>query len=127
MKYYCYFWVGAASCYLDMLVSYRNKYIGPLVQHLLPLLNPWVILEMIFSIGISLVDLVFSIGITLVDVHLNWLNWFHFLILVGGQLVILDVIRISMSTTVSFLAQLDSGLGNPLIKQGFVFSPVIQL
>ena len=29
------------------------------------------------------------IGITLVDIHLNWLNWFHFLILVGGLLVIL--------------------------------------
>ena len=31
----------------------------------------------------------FYIGITLVDVHLNWLNWFHFLILEGGPLVIL--------------------------------------
>ena len=54
--------------------------------------------------------------ITLLDVHLNWLNWFHFLILNGGLLVILidhmiflspflDVTRISMST-VLFLAQL---------------------
>ena len=31
----------------------------------------------------------FFIGITLVDVHLNWLTWFHFLILKGGVLVIL--------------------------------------
>ena len=49
---------------------------------------------------------------------LNWLNWFHFLILMGGLLVILtdcmiflspllDKIRMSIST-VSFLAQLDS-------------------
>ena len=49
----------------------------------------------------------------MVDVHLNWLNWFHFLILEGDLLVILidcmiflspflDVTRISMST-VSFL------------------------
>ena len=29
------------------------------------------------------------IGITLVDVYLNWLNWFHVLILGGGLLVIL--------------------------------------
>ena len=29
------------------------------------------------------------IGITLVDLHLNWLNWFLFLILEGGLLVIL--------------------------------------
>ena len=26
----------------------------------------------------------YFIGITLVDAHLNWLNWFHFLILEGG-------------------------------------------
>ena len=53
----------------------------------------------------------------LVDIHLNQLNWFHFIILVGGLLVILigciifmlpfqDVIRMTMST-ISFLAQLD--------------------
>ena len=53
----------------------------------------------------------------MVDVHLNWLKWFHFLILEGGLLVILidcmifpsaflDVTKISMST-VSFLVQLD--------------------
>ena len=56
----------------------------------------------------------FSIGITLVDVLQNWLNWFYFLFLEGGLLVIpidcmiflspfLDVTRMSMST-VSFLA-----------------------
>ena len=50
----------------------------------------------------------------------NWLNWFHFLFLEGGLLVILidcmiflspflDVTRMSMST-VSFFAQLDSGI-----------------
>ena len=50
--------------------------------------------------------------------HLNWLNWFHFLILDGGLLVILtdciiflslflDVARMSMPT-VSFPAQLNS-------------------
>ena len=56
----------------------------------------------------------------MVDVHLNWLNWFNTLILEGGLLVIpidfmifmspfVDVTRMSMST-VSFLAQLDSGI-----------------
>ena len=50
----------------------------------------------------------------MVDINLNWLSWFHFLILEGALLVILidyisflspflDVIRMSMST-VSFLA-----------------------
>ena len=56
----------------------------------------------------------------MVDVHLNWLNWFHFLVLEGNLLIILidcmiflspflDVTRMSMST-VSFLTQLDSGI-----------------
>ena len=51
---------------------------------------------------------------SLADVHLNWLNWFHFVILEGGLLVILidciiflspflDVTRMSMSI-VSFLS-----------------------
>ena len=56
----------------------------------------------------------------MVDVHLNWFNWFHFLSFEGSLLVILidnmiflspllDVTRTSMST-VSFLAQVDSGI-----------------
>ena len=56
----------------------------------------------------------------MIDIHLNWLNWFHFLILKGGLLVIqigcmifvsplLDVKRVFFST-VSFLAQLGSGI-----------------
>ena len=56
----------------------------------------------------------------MVDVHLKCLNWFHFFIFKGGVLVILidciiflspflDVTKMSMST-VSFLAQLDSGI-----------------
>ena len=59
----------------------------------------------------------FSVGITLVDVHLNWLIWFHFVILEGGLLVILidctiflspflDVTRMPIAT-VSFLTQQD--------------------
>ena len=63
---------------------------------------------------------VFSIGVTLVDVYQKWLNWFYFLILEVDLFVILtgcmtflspflDVTRMSMST-VSFLAQLDSGI-----------------
>ena len=63
---------------------------------------------------------IFSIGITLAHARLNWFSCFHFLILVRGLLVSLidcmiflspfvDVISISMST-VSFLAQLESGI-----------------
>ena len=57
---------------------------------------------------------VFSIGLTLVDIHLNLLNWFYFLKLMGGLPIslidcmiflspYLDVIRIPMSTAVSLL------------------------
>ena len=59
-----------------------NGYIGLLIIYLLPLLNPWLIAQMWLA-------KVFSIGITFVDVHLNWLNWFHFLIFVANPLVIL--------------------------------------
>ena len=60
------------------------------------------------------------LGITLVDILQNWLNWLHFPFLEGGLRIILidcmiflstfrDGTRMSMST-VSLLAQLDSGI-----------------
>ena len=62
----------------------------------------------------------FPIGITLVNVLRNWLNWFHSIFLERGPLVVLidctiflwpflNVTSMFMST-VSFLAQLDSGI-----------------
>ena len=104
----------APSCYLKLLKRIcKNEYVGLLVLHFLLLLNPWLIIEMWPA-------KVFSIGITLVNVLWNWLNWFHFLFVKGGILIILiglmiflpsflDVTRMSMST-VSFLSQLDSGV-----------------
>ena len=95
-----------------------------LVCHLLLLLNPWLIIEMLPAY-------VFSIGITLIDVLQNWLNLLNFIFLEGGLLVILidsmiflspflDVIRMSIST-VSFLAQLDR-LWNSLPIECFPFT-----
>ena len=110
MEYYCHVWACAPSCYLELLDKLQKwicRTVGPsLAASLEPLAHCQ--------------NVVFSIGITLVDVHLNWLNWFHALILKGGLLVIpidcmiflspfLDVTRISMST-VSFLPKLDSGI-----------------
>ena len=46
MEYCCHVWAGAPSCYLNCWISYRNGYVGLLVLHLLPLLNPWLIVEM---------------------------------------------------------------------------------
>ena len=110
MEYFCHIWAGAI-CYVELLDKLQKGYAGLLALHLLPLSNPWFIVDMYPA-------WVFSIDITLVDVHLNWLNWFHFLILEGGLRIILidcmtflspflDVRRMSMST-VSFLAQLNS-------------------
>ena len=61
---------------------YKKEYAGMLVLDLLLLLNSWLIAAMWPA-------QVFSVIITLVDVLQNWLNWFHFLFLEGGLLVIL--------------------------------------
>ena len=74
----------------------------------------------------------------LADVHLNWLNWFHFLILKGGLLVILIVIycmiflspfldvarclSVCVMSTVSFLAELDFKTINYLHMKGVLDS-----
>ena len=94
MEYCCHVWADAASCYSEMFDKIQ-KYNSQLKSFL-------------------------YFGITLVDVHLNWLNWFHFLFLEGGLLVMLIygmifpspfLADISMSmSTVSFLAQLHSGV-----------------
>ena len=112
MEYCCHVWAGAPSCHLELLDKLQKRIcrtVGPLLAASLESLAHR-----------QNVASFFSIGITLVYVHLNWLNWFHFFILEGGLLVILidcmiflspflDVTRMSMST-VSFLAQLESGI-----------------
>ena len=111
MEYCCHIWGGAPSCYLEMLDKVQKQICRAVGPSLAASLEPLACLRNVAS-------LVFSIGITLVDVLQNWLNWFHFLFLEGGLLVILidcmnflspflDVTRMSMST-VSFLVQLDS-------------------
>ena len=66
-------------------ISYKNRYEGLLVLYLLPLLNPWLIVE------------IFSLGITLIDVHVNCLNWFHFLVLEEALLVFMIDCMISLN------------------------------
>ena len=46
MEYCCHVWEGAPSCYLELLDSSKNGYAGLLVIHLLPLLNPRLIIKM---------------------------------------------------------------------------------
>ena len=109
VEYCCHVCAGVPSCYLELLDKLQKQIcrtVGPsLAASLEPLLH--------FR---NVASLSFFIGITSVDVVLNWLNWFHFLILEEGLLVILidcmsflssflDVTSMSMST-VSFLIQL---------------------
>ena len=84
-------------------ISYKNRYVGLLILHLLPLSNHWLCLSRI----IIKTQSIFSKSITLVDVHLNWLNWFSFLIVEGGLLVILiDCIFLSLLQDISDTARL---------------------
>ena len=46
MEYCCHIWAGAPSCYLELLESYKNGYVGLLVLNLLLLLSPWLIVKM---------------------------------------------------------------------------------
>ena len=46
MEYCCHVWVGALSCYSELLDSYKIGYAGLLVLHLLLLLNSWLIIIM---------------------------------------------------------------------------------
>ena len=74
--------VLARSCYLELLDKLQKLIWRTVVPSLAASLEPLAHCRNVAS-------LIFSAGIALVDVHLNWLNWFHFLILKGGLLVIL--------------------------------------
>ena len=80
MEYCCHVWAGAPNCYLDLLDKLQKRIcriVGP-------------------SLAASLEPLAHRI--TLIDVLQNWLNWFHFLFLEGGLLVILiDCIDFSVT------------------------------
>ena len=98
--------IPTCKCYL----SYRNGLLGLLTLNLMLLLNPWISIKMKPA-------QVFSKVMTLEDVHLNWLNWFHFLIPAGGPFVIVvssieflsRFLNVIMSVqSFMFLANLDS-------------------
>ena len=111
-EYCCHVWAGAPSCYLELLVKLQKQICRTVVPSLATSLEPLVHRGNTASLSLFYRNLV--------GVHLNWLNWFHFLVLEGGLLVILidgmiflspflDVPRMSIST-VSLLAQLDPGI-----------------
>ena len=79
-KYF--FIVIAPSCYLELFDKLQKRICRTIGPSLAASLEPLAHCQNVASLSLF-------IGITLVDVHLNCLNWFHFLILVGGLLVIL--------------------------------------
>ena len=72
---------GVASCYFEILDEQQKrvcKTVGPSLVSREHLGYCW-----------DFTSLSLFVGITLVDVHLNWLSWFQFLILVGSLIIIL--------------------------------------
>ena len=102
MEYCCYVWTDAFSCYLELLDKLQNLICRTLSPSLAMSLEP-------LADHRSVASLNFFYRYYFGDVQLNWLNWFHFLFLKGGLLVILidcmiylspflDITRMSMLT-----------------------------
>ena len=113
MNYCSHVWAGAPSCYLELLDKLQKQIFRTVGPSLAASLEPLVHHQNVASLSIFY-------GYYFGRYSSNFFNWFHFLILEGGLLVILidsmiflslflDVTRMSMSK-VSFLAQLDSGI-----------------
>ena len=114
IEYCCHVWAVDPGCYLEMLDELQKWTHRTVSSSLAASFEP-----LAHRRNVASLSLLYR-GITLVDVQLNLLKWFHFLILEGSLLVVLidcivflspflDITRMSMST-VSFLAQLDSGI-----------------
>ena len=71
MEYWCHIWAGTRSCYLELLDKLQKQ----ICRTVGPSRAPYV-----GSLTKCSHFKFFSIGITLVNVHINWLNWFYFLL-----------------------------------------------
>ena len=80
MEHSCHVWAGAPNCslhMLDKLQKWACRTVGPsLAASLEPLTHHG-----------NAVNFSLSIDISLIDVHLNWLDWSHFLIFMAGLLM----------------------------------------
>ena len=103
MECCCHVWVGAPNCYLDMLDKLQ-KWVSRTV-------SPSASLESLaHRQNVANLSLYYRYNFgRCSSKHLNWLNWFHFFILVEGPLVILvlcmiflrpllHILKMSMST-----------------------------
>ena len=73
---------GATSCYFELLEKLQKRICRTAGTSLAASLKPLAHRRNVATLSLSA-------SITLVDVLQNWLNWFHFLFLNGGQPVIL--------------------------------------
>ena len=81
MEYRCHVWAGAPSCYLELLDKLQKqicRVVGPSLAASLELLAHR---RNVASLSFFYRYLVYVLQ--------NWLNWFHFLFLKGGLLVVL--------------------------------------
>ena len=78
----CHIWAGAPTCYLYMLDKLQKRVCGTVALTHATSLEP---------LGKCSKLKIFSIDIFLVDVHMNFLNWFHFLfLLVDLTFILID-------------------------------------
>ena len=107
MEYCCHIYGGLCNCYLELLDKLQKQICRIVVPSLSASLENLLYPEKVGSFSVFY-------GCYFGRCYLNWLNWFHFLILKVGLLVILihymiflspflDVTRMSMSK-VSFLS-----------------------
>ena len=111
MECCCHVWAGIPNCYLELLNKLQKRICRTVGHSLAASLKP-----LAYRQNVASLSLFYRYYFD--RCSQNRLNWFHFLFLEGGLLIILidymifqspllDVTRMSMST-VSFLAQLDS-------------------
>ena len=77
IKYCCHVWVGGPSCYLELLDKLQKRFFRSVGPSLAVSLEPLAHCRNVASLSLFYR----YYFITFLDVHLNWLNWFHFLIL----------------------------------------------
>ena len=83
MEYCCHVWSGAPSCYLELLDKLQKRICSTAGPSPASSLEPFAHHRNVASSSL------FYKSFTLLDALQNWLNWFHFLFLEGGLLIIL--------------------------------------
>ena len=107
MEYCCHVWVGAPSCYLELLDKLQKRICRTVGPSLAASLEPFA-----HHRNVASLSLFYRYYFGRCSFELAQLVPFRYVILIDCMIflsLLLDVIRMSM-TAVSFLAQLDSGI-----------------